>query len=81
MLQPGAHPSATLAECGMMASHYQIGRMLLAIPTGLLADKFGSKYIVIIVGCIQFASWAALSVSYSIWVIVLVRSVPDFCYL
>lgn len=58
-----------------MASVHQIGRLVFAIPAGMWADKYGVKLIIITVGCIHVITWAMLSVTHSVWLILAIRLV------
>ena len=73
MRQPNHEPHATVAECGMMESCYQIGRFVFAVPGGVLVDKYGRKYVIISIGLIQIATWVLLSLTRSVEVIFVIR--------
>lgn len=49
--------TATAAECSLIGSFSELGRMILAIPGGLLADKYGRKKIIMGAGFVHFLSW------------------------
>lgn len=67
--------SATMAECAQMVSLAEIGRIICAIPGGLLTDKYGRKKINRVTGIIHFVAWVILSSSTSITSIYIARYV------
>lgn len=71
----GDEVSATLEECSQMVSLSEIGRILCAIPGGILADKLGRKKINIATGVLHFSAWILLSSSTSIMAIYIARYV------
>lgn len=69
----GHVPSATVEQCGLMAQLFEAGRLIFAIPGGLLADKYGRKKILITIGCLNFICWAILCFTDSLLLIYIAR--------
>ncbi|XP_065207292.1 facilitated trehalose transporter Tret1-like [Planococcus citri] len=65
--------SATMAECAQMVSMAEIGRIISAIPGGILTDKYGRKKINRLTGIIHFTAWVLLSCSTNIMLIYIAR--------
>lgn len=72
-LLAGKQIHATTAQCALIASFNELGRIVFAIPAGMMADKFGRKRIIICNAFLQFFSWLGLSLSTSINMIYLAR--------
>ncbi|XP_065207293.1 glucose transporter GlcP-like [Planococcus citri] len=66
---------ATAAECALMASFSEFGRIVFAIPAGILADKFGRKKMIICVAISHFFAWVGVSFSTSMVTIYMARFV------
>ncbi|XP_065207296.1 putative metabolite transport protein YwtG [Planococcus citri] len=60
-LLAGEEVSATLFQCTLIASFPEIGRVLSAIPAGMLTDKYGRKKITIGVAILHTFAWLGLS--------------------
>ncbi|XP_065207302.1 arabinose-proton symporter-like [Planococcus citri] len=60
---------ATATQCTLIVSSCLLGRMIFAIPAGMLADKYGRKKIIIGVGLLNFFTWLAISLDTSLIII------------
>lgn len=63
---------------GLMAQMFEAGRLIFAIPSGMLADVTGRKTILILVGIINIVSWIVLSMTTSLTLIFIARSVLHY---
>lgn len=69
----GSGVTATMAECAQMVSMAEIGRIISAIPGGILTDIYGRKKINRATGIIHFVAWVLLSSSTSVMSIYIAR--------
>ncbi|XP_065207294.1 glucose transporter GlcP-like [Planococcus citri] len=75
LLTKGQEVRATSTQCAWIASCSIFGRLVFAIPAGILADKYGRKEITICVAFLHFSAWLGLSMSSSIVTIYIGRFV------
>ncbi|XP_065217976.1 uncharacterized protein LOC135843866 isoform X2 [Planococcus citri] len=65
-LMHGDEVHATFSQCDLIASLSQLGKLVFAIPGGLVVDKYGRKKVIIGVAFLNFFSWLGLSSSTSL---------------
>lgn len=75
LTQRGHVPSATVEQCGLMAQFFESGRLIFAIPGGLLVDTYGRKKILISIGSLNFVAWAVICFTDSLLLIYVARLV------
>lgn len=69
----GLEVSATPPQCSLLASCSELGRIVFAIPSGVLADKYGRKIVIMCAGFLHFFSWLLLSAHTSLIAIFIAR--------
>ena len=57
---------ATISQCAIIASLREIGRIIFAIPAGMMVDKYGRKMIIISAAFLHVFTWLGISSSASI---------------
>ncbi|XP_065207298.1 uncharacterized protein LOC135836408 isoform X2 [Planococcus citri] len=62
----GQEVHATSTQCAMIASFSELGRIIFAIPAGILADKYGRKKITIAISFLHFFIWLGVSLDTSL---------------
>lgn len=75
LTQRNHQPHATISECSYMASFFEMGKVVFAIPGGIIAQNLPRKHALLGVGFLNFASWITLSFSKSLPIIYIVRFV------
>ncbi|XP_065207303.1 glucose transporter GlcP-like [Planococcus citri] len=71
----GQEVHATSGQCALIASFSELGRIIFAIPAGILTDKYGRKNITVIIGFLHFFTWLGLSLNTSLVTIYIGRLV------
>lgn len=75
--QTNSEVSITITQCSMMASFTEMGKLLIALPGGVFADKFGRKKTLGVIGVLHFLSWVILSMYSNIYYIYVARYVSN----
>ena len=60
-LSGGEEEPVECSECNLIASFSQLGKLVFAIPGGMIVDKYGRKKVTIGVALLNFFSWMGIS--------------------
>ncbi|XP_065208857.1 uncharacterized protein LOC135837490 isoform X2 [Planococcus citri] len=73
-LSGGEEEPVECSECNLIASFSQLGKLVFAIPGGMIVDKYGRKKVTIGVALLNFFSWMGIS----LWAMPAVNYVGQF---